>query len=426
MTFESFAAAHWTILWLTFVAAFILGAVANKTNFCTMGAVSDWVNMGDTGRIRAWALAITTAMLGVVILEAAGVFQLGSGTLPPYRGSELLWGRYILGGLLFGIGMTLGSGCGNKTLIRVGGGNIKSIMVMVIIGVIAYYMVDPFKEVLPANWYARFFAPWLGEASASLSTNQDLGSISGQWFGVSALTMRTVIGLVLGAIALWVIFRSADFRKSFDNILGGLVVGGVVIAAWYFTTNIMISGMDGPTSMTSFYSNWDFMMDSSEGKPQNGSTNLQPQSYTFISPIGQAYGYVTAGVESTYVTFGVMAVAGVILGSLLWSLISRSFRIEWFASFRDFVNHAIGGILMGFGGVLGLGCTIGQGITGVSTLAVGSFMTLGSIILGSALTMKIQYYKMVYEDEASFAKAFLTALVDFKLLPAGLRKLEAI
>jgi len=116
----------------------------------------------------------------------------------------------------------------------------------------------------------------------------------------------------------------------------------------------------------------------------------------------------------------------VILGSLLWSLISRSFRIEWFASFRDFVNHAIGGILMGFGGVLGLGCTIGQGITGVSTLAVGSFMTLGSIILGSALTMKIQYYKMVYEDEASFAKAFLTALVDFKLLPAGLRKLEAI
>ena len=98
MTFESFADAHWTILWLTFAAAFILGAVANKTNFCTMGAVSDWVNMGDTGRIRAWALAITTAMLGVVILEAAGVFQLGSGTLPPYRGSELLWGRYILGG----------------------------------------------------------------------------------------------------------------------------------------------------------------------------------------------------------------------------------------------------------------------------------------------------------------------------------------
>ncbi len=427
MTFESFAGAHWTMLWLTFGVAFIVGAVANKTNFCTMGAVSDWVNMGDTGRMRAWFLAMTTAMLGVVILEATGIFQLGAGTLPPYRGSELQWGRYILGGLLFGIGMTLGSGCGNKTLIRVGGGNLKSVVVMVIIGVIAYYMVDPFKEVLPANWYARFFAPWLGEASTSLSTNQDLGSITGQWFDISALNMRTVIGLLLGAVVFWLLFRSADFRKSFDNILGGLIVGGAVIAAWYFTSNIMISGMDGPTSMTSFYSNWDFMMDSSEGKPQNGSTNLLPQSYTFISPIGQTYGYATAGAESTtYITFGVMAVAGVIFGSLLWSLITRSFRIEWFASFRDFVNHAIGGILMGFGGVLGLGCTIGQGVTGVSTLALGSFMTLGSIILGSALTMKIQYYRMVYEAEAGFFKAFITALVDLKLLPSGMRKLEAI
>jgi hypothetical protein len=95
MTFESFAAANWTMLWLTFATAFIIGAVANKTNFCTMGAVSDWVNMGDTGRIRAWALAITTAMLGVVILEALGVFHLGANTLPPYRTSQLQWGRYI-------------------------------------------------------------------------------------------------------------------------------------------------------------------------------------------------------------------------------------------------------------------------------------------------------------------------------------------
>jgi len=426
MTFESFASANWTMLWLTFATAFIIGAVANKTNFCTMGAVSDWVNMGDTGRIRAWALAITTAMLGVVILEALGVFHLGANTLPPYRTSQLQWGRYILGGLMFGVGMTMGSGCGNKTLIRVGGGNIKSIMVFVIIGVIAYYMVDPFKEVLPANWYARFFAPWLGEANVSLSTNQDLGSIMGQWFGVSGLMMRTIIGLLIGAIALWVIFRSADFRKSFDNILGGLVVGAAVIVAWYFTSNIMINTMDGNSSLTSFYGNWDFLMDSGAGKPQNGSTNLLPQSYTFISPIGQAYGYVTAGAKSTYVTFGVMAVAGVILGSLLWSLITRSFRIEWFASFRDFVNHAIGGILMGFGGVLGMGCTIGQGITGVSTLALGSIMTLVSIILGSALTMKIQYYKMVYEAEASFYKALVTSLVDFKLLPSSMRKLEAI
>ena len=81
---------------------------------------------------------------------------------------------------------------------------------------------------------------------------------------------------------------------------------------------------------------------------------------------------------------------------------------------------------MGFGGVLSLGCTIGQGVTGVSTLAVGSIITFVAIVLGSAITMKIQYYKMVYEGDASFFKAFVTALVDLKLLPSGLRQLEAV
>ncbi len=121
-----------------------------------------------------------------------------------------------------------------------------------------------------------------------------------------------------------------------------------------------------------------------------------------------------------------MALFGIIAGSLLWSLISRSFRIEWFVNFKDFITHVIGAILMGFGGVLAMGCTIGQGITGTSTLAIGSFLALGAIILGSALTMKVQYYKLVYEDEASFSKALLTGLVDLKLLPERLRKLEAV
>jgi uncharacterized membrane protein YedE/YeeE len=100
--------------------------------------------------------------------------------------------------------------------------------------------------------------------------------------------------------------------------------------------------------------------------------------------------------------------------------------VEWFASGRDFFNHFIGAVLMGFGGVLAMGCTIGQAVTGVSTLAIGSFIAFFGIVLGSALTMKVQYYKMVYEDEATFFKALITGLVDLKLLPSSLRKLEAI
>ncbi|MFK5912762.1 MAG: YeeE/YedE family protein [Woeseiaceae bacterium] len=425
MSFESFIAAQSFFLWSTFILAIVLGVVANKTNFCTMGAVSDLVNMGDSGRIRAWVLAATTALIGVVILEALGLVDLSS-TLPPFRGSEFQWGRYILGGFLFGIGMTFASGCGNKTLLRIGGGNIKSIFVFVVISVIAYYMVDPFKE-LPATWYQSYFSPWLGAASISLSTPQDLGSIVGNWFDISASVMRIVLGALVAIIALRYIFKSAEFRKSGDNIFAGVSIGIIVLLAWYFTSNVAISTEeDGAFSMTQFYGEWDMMMDTNEGKPKNGSTNLQAQSFTFISPIGQMFGYLASSLKSSFITFGVVSVLGVIVGSFIWTLITRSFRVEWFNSFKDFYMHMIGAVLMGFGGVLGLGCTIGQGITGVSTLALGSFLVFISIVFGSALTMKIQYYQMVYEEEAGFLKSLLSSLVDMKLLPAGMRKLDAI
>ena len=142
--------------------------------------------------------------------------------------------------------------------------------------------------------------------------------------------------------------------------------------------------------------------------------------------MGQTLGYVKAGFSQSYLTFGVVAALGVVLGSLLWSLISKSFRFEWFASFRDFINHLIGAVLMGFGGVLAMGCTIGQGITGVSTLALGSFLALVSIIFGSALTMKIQYYKLVYEEEASLFKALSASLADMKLWPNSMRQLDKV
>ena len=424
MSFESFMSAQSFFLWSTFILAFILGAVVNKTNFCTMGAVSDLVNMGDSGRLRAWILAATVALIGVVILEVLGRVDLSS-TLPPYRGSEFQWGRYILGGVLFGIGMTFASGCGNKTLIRIGGGNIKSIFVFAVIAVIAYYMVDPYKE-LPSTWYQTYFSPWLGQASISLNTPQDLGSIVGNWFGVSALTMRIILGVVVAAIALRYIFKSSDFRASKDNVFAGIVIGLIVLLAWYFTSNTAVTTDDGSVSMTQFYGEWDMVMDSEEGKPKNGSTNLQAQSFTFISPIGQIFGYVGSSFESAFLTFGVISVLGVIFGSFIWSLITRSFRIEWFNSFKDFYMHMIGAVLMGFGGVLGLGCTVGQAITGVSTLALGSFLVFISIVFGSALTMKIQYYQMVYEEEATFIAALLSSLADMKLLPSGMRKLDAI
>jgi len=420
MTFTSFAQAQSFFLWSTFGIALVMGAVVNKTNFCTMGAVSDMVNMGDRNRFRAWLLAIAVAVLGVVILEHYGLVQPGK-SFPPYRAGSFIWIENLLGGLMFGIGMTLASGCGNKCLVRIGGGNLKSILVMLVIGVIAYFMMNPFPG-SDQTLYTLLFYHWTHPLAVNVGAGQDLGTLLAP---ASADSVRLVAGGLIGMLLLVLVFRSAEFRASFDNILGGLVVGLAVLGAWYVTSNIRIDADGDVLSLPAYYDQWDMYADSNAGKPAQGRP-LSPQSFTFVSPMGQTVGYAAGRFKPGLRTFGVMAFLGVIAGSLLWSVLSRRFRIEWFSSFGDFVNHVVGAVLMGFGGILALGCTFGQAITGISTLAIGSFLTFGAIVLGAATTMKVQYYRLVYEDEASFPKALVAALADLKLLPNGLRKLDKV
>jgi uncharacterized membrane protein YedE/YeeE len=420
MTFENFSEAQSFFLWATFGIALLMGAIVNKTNFCTMGAVSDMVNMGDLGRFRAWLLAIAVALMGVVVLEYLGLVQPGN-AFPPYRAGQLLWAENLLGGLMFGIGMTLASGCGNKCLVRIGGGNLKSIMVMLVIAVIAYFMINPFPG-SDQTLFTLLFYDWIRPLSMNLGASQDLGTLVNS---ESPKIARLIIGGVISLLLLGYAFKSVEFRGSFDNILGGLVVGLAVLAAWYVTSNVQIDADGEMYSLGGYYTEWEMFEDSSVGKPAE-SRPLNPQSFTFINPMGQTLGYTAGGFDRRLLTFGVMAFLGVLAGSLLWSLLSRNFRFEWFSSFSDFARHFIGAVLMGFGGVLAMGCTIGQGITGVSTLAIGSFITFVAIVLGSALTMKVEYYKLVYEEEATFAKALVASLADLRLLPSGLRKLDKV
>ena len=420
MSFESFFEAQSFMLWAVFIIALVMGAVVNKTNFCTMGAVSDFVNMGDTGRLRAWLLAMAVAILGVTLLEYAGLLNL-SGSFPPYRNSNIVLAENILGGLMFGVGMTLASGCGNKCLVRIGGGNIKSIIVFLIVGVLAYFMINPFPG-SDKTIYSVLFYGWTSPMSVDVLKPQDIGSLVG---GSESSAMRLIVGVVVFLAMGHFIFKSKEFRSSADNMIGGAVVGLAVLAAWFVSGNVIVDADGEILSLQQYYNQWDMLADSDAGKPAAGAM-LATQSYTFINPMGQALNYLAGGLDGSLMTFGVVAVFGVVTGSLIWSLISRSFRIEWFSSASDVANHVIGAVLMGIGGTLAMGCTIGQAVTGISTLAVGSILTFGAIFLGSALTMKIQYYKMVYEDEATVMKSLITGLVDLKLLPKSMRKLDAI
>ncbi len=364
---------------LGFGVAVAFGAIANKTNFCTMGAVSDWVNMGDTGRLRAWFLAIGIAILGSQALQGLGYVDLGKSI---YLTTNFGWLGNLVGGFLFGVGMTLGSGCGQRTLVRVGGGNLKSLVVMLMLGFTAATTLYGVLALLRIHYIEVTNVDLSSHGMVNQGIDSAIVALTG--FKNANLVHWAVTG-VMGLGLVLFSFSSRDFRRNFDNVLAGAFIGLAVVAAWYIT-----------------------------GKVGHDDFNPIPvESFTFVAPVSDTLQYIMTFTGST-IKFGIAAVFGVIVGSFLYAVASGKFRIETFTSRNDMVNHIVGGALMGFGGIVGLGCTIGQGVTGVSTLAMGSLITLIMIIFGSALTMKVQYYML---DEQGFFSALFSGLADFRLLP---------
>jgi len=356
------------VTWGAFLLAFVFGAVGNKTNFCTMGAVSDWINMGDLSRMRMWLLAIAVALLGSSALHLAGIVDLSKSI---YQGPNFTWLSYIVGGFLFGVGMTLGSGCGSKTLIRIGGGNLKSLVVYVFLGIAAYMTLR--------GLFGAFRVGVLETASLTLAPGQDLPSLLAAGTGVAKATWMAVLAAVIGGGLIAYAYASREFRSSFDYTLGGVVTGLVVVGGWFVGGKLGYIAEDPQTLQEAFV-----------------ATNTgRMESFSFVSPMAYTLEYLMLWTDkSKIVTYGIASALGVIAGSAAYALATRSFRWEGFRDAEDTANHIVGGILMGFGGITALGCTIGQAVTGISTLALGSFVTFIAIVAGSALTMKYQYWRM--------------------------------
>lgn len=361
---------------LGFAVAVIFGAVANKTNFCAMGAVSDWVNMGSKSRLGAWFSAIGVAIVGAQILEWWGIVDL-SATM--YRSPTLQLGGYLGGGLLFGVGMTLAGGCGQRSLVRLGGGSLKSLVVLLVLGVTAYMTVRGILGLVRVGVVEPMSIDLL-----DLGVNdQSLGRLVERVVDVGSdgrAALRHLSGIAIGTVFILYAVSQPEFRTSKHNVLAGIVVGLVVLSGWVITGYIGVDDFDP----------------------------VPVQSFTFVSPVGNALNYLMTFTGAT-INFGIATVFGVLLGSFLYAWFAKTLRLETFRDRNDMVNHLWGGVLMGFGGVAALGCTIGQGVTGMSTLALGSFITLGAIIFGSALTMKIQYYRL---DDVPIGKAVSMSLAD--------------
>ncbi|MCE2979142.1 MAG: YeeE/YedE family protein [bacterium] len=357
---------------LAFVLAFVFGATAQRTHFCTLGAVSDWINIGDLSRMRMWLLSIAVAMLAANGLQAAGLIDLGKSI---YVAPNLMWLSHIVGGLLFGIGMTLGSGCGSKTLIRIGAGNLKSVVVAVFLGLSAWMTLR--------GLFGQWRVDWLQPVAVNLERwsipGQDLPTLLAGARASAAMAMGCAAAIATAILAF--VFGSRDFRGNRGGIVGGTVVGLLVAAGWFVTANLGYRENPETLELTFYATN-----------------SRAAESFSFVAPVAYTLELLAMWTDrSLRVTFGIAAVAGMIAGAFAMAMATRTFRWESFTSPADMRNHMLGGVLMGFGGVTALGCTIGQGISGLSTLALGSFITFASIVAGCAATMKFQYWRMMRE-----------------------------
>lgn len=348
-----------TLTGLGFIIGALFGCISLHTRFCTSGAIADAVILGDHGRLRMWMLAMAVAILGTTALQLGGLFD---SSYSGYTGSRLPWLSHLVGGALFGIGMTLSSGCGARVLTRIGGGNLKALVVFLVLALSATMtqrgVLSPLRQ------------QGLNPVHLNLPHGQDLPAFIAAT-GLSAeaallLAASTAAGLLLlGAL----LQRQTRWREMLP---GGLAIGALIAAGWYVTGHFGFSAED---------------------EIFIASSNDRAESLSFVGPLAYSLDLLMFWNDPGRIfSFGIASVLGVIVGAMVYSLLTGNFRLEGFRDTADLTRHLIGAVLMGFGGITAQGCTIGQGLTGLSTLALGSLLTTVAIIAGAALSLKLQYH----------------------------------
>jgi uncharacterized membrane protein YedE/YeeE len=358
------------VVWGGFILAFIFGAVANKTNFCTMGAISDVVNMAHWGRMRMWLLAIAVAMIGANLLYYFGLVDLSKSV---YARPSLPWLSLIVGGAFFGVGMTIAAGCANKNLVRVGGGSLRSLVVLVFLAISAYMTLKG----LFGQWRSSFLDPVAIDLTQWGLSGQSLPQIVAKASGMADKTALLLTMALMGLGLLVFVLKDKRFRSNVSHLVGSVVLGLIVVAGWYLTGHLGYG--ENPDTLEMVYF---------------GTNTRTLESLSFVAPTAYSLELLMLWTDtSTRVTFGIASAVGVVLGSFAYAISTRQFRWEGFASLEDLRTQLLGAVLMGFGGVTAVGCTVGQGLSGVSTLALGSFIALAGIVGGAAATMQYQNWR---------------------------------
>lgn len=367
MQASDLSALNTQVLTAAFVLSVIFGAITQRTHFCTMGAVSDVVNMGDWTRMRQWGLAMGVAMIGFAAMAFTGLIDPAK-TI--HASNRWLWLSALVGGGLFGFGMVLASGCGSKTLVRVGGGSLKSLVVLLVMGLVAFATLKGITAVLRVAT--------VDQVAVEFTTLANLPHLAAAAFGLQPALTGLILGLVLGgALIVWAL-SGPEFLRA-DNLVSGLGIGAVIVAMWW------VSGHLGYVSEHPETLNEVFL----------ATNSGRAEAMSFVAPVAYALDWLLFfSDKNKALTLGVVSVFGVMAGSAVMALWGRTFRWEGFGGTEDVANHLAGAVLMGMGGVTAMGCTIGQGLTGVSTLSATSFVALAAILAGAVAAFKYQVWRI--------------------------------
>ena len=321
------------------------GAVGLLSGFCLLSSLRGWWADGDSRLVRTFALALAVAVIATQSLAGSGIIDLSKSVyLQPSFSVPLMFG----GGLLFGYGMVLANGCGSRALVLLGRGNLRSFVVVIVLGMTAQMTL---RGLIAPTRVALLQASTIRPAHLTLP---ELLSTS-----AGGLSARVIAATAISAALIIFAFAHAPFRRAGGQIAAGIAVGVLVTAGW-FATGCLGADDFNPAAVTSL---------------------------TFIAPVVDTVQYVMLSTGLT-LNFGIAMVAGVFAGSLLTALVTRRFRLEGYTSPQHMLRSISGAALMGSGGAMALGCSIGQGLTGISTLALSSFAAAAGILLGTAAGLR--------------------------------------
>ena len=212
----------------------------------------------------------------------------------------------------------------------------------------------------------------------TLDGRQDLPAILARNTGMPLRTLHLLLGPAIAVALAAFALAPREFRTR-ENVLAGLAIGAAIVGVWYVSGHIG-HVLEHPQTLDEAFV---------------GTSSGRMESLSFIAPIAHTLDWLMFFSDrSNLLTLGVAAVFGITLGAAVVALASGEFRWEGFSDTEDTANHVVGATLMGFGGVTALGCTIGQGLTGISTLAIGSLLAVASIIAGAIGGLKYQQWRV--------------------------------